>query len=49
MIDWSYHLIFSLDTESSYKSLWLGWWLIIWCWDEDFPFEFIGISFQPSL
>ena len=47
-IDWKYPLYFGIDTESQFKSLWLGWWLITWSGDADFPFEFHGVSFQPD-
>lgn len=49
-IDWKYPFIFQIDLKSQFKSLWLGWWLIVWEWDEGwrFPASF-DISFQPGL
>lgn len=47
MIDWKYPVMFGLDLKSTYKSLWLGWWLITWTWTEGLD-EF-SISFQPGL
>ena len=47
-IDWTYPLLFGLDLESTYKSLWLGWWLITWTWDE-YEIGSFSISFQPGL
>lgn len=37
---------FSYDLKSTYKSVWIGWWLITWC---DFPRKFseFSIVFRP--
>jgi hypothetical protein len=46
-INWKYPLLFSIDLKSSYKSIWLGWWLITWT-----TFPNLGelcVSFQPGL
>lgn len=49
-----YWPIFSVDFDSVYKSLWLGWWLIIWRVEPDWKLthswpiaEFI-ICFRPE-
>lgn len=46
-IDWGYPLIWDLDTKSLYKSLWLGWWLITWTYNDGLAD--LSIRFQPSL
>jgi hypothetical protein len=43
-INWRYPLLLGIDRESHVKSLWLGWWLILWT-----EREFLGIHFQPGL
>lgn len=32
----SWRPYFGADLSHTYKCLWLGWWLIIWCWDADY-------------
>jgi hypothetical protein len=27
-IDWKYPLLFGMDLKSTYRSVWLGWWLL---------------------
>jgi hypothetical protein len=44
-IDWKYPLLFGMDLKSTYRSVWLGWWLITW----SEGFEDFDISFQPGL
>jgi len=44
----SYPLLFGVDPRSRYKSLWLGWILIVWTWD-DFGHRLEGISWRPGL
>lgn len=51
-IDWKYPLIFDIDLEPTYKSIWLGWWLITWRfeWDDVLPQILdIDVAFQPGL
>lgn len=47
-----YPFIWSLDTKSTIKSLWLGWILITWCYwpgyGKFFDYE-ITISWKPGL
>ncbi len=49
-INWRYPPIFAADFKSTYKSLWLGWWLVTWCDDlgTGRPTDFC-VSFQPGL
>lgn len=47
-IDWAYPLIWDMDLKPIYKSLWLGWWLITWTYDDN-ELGNLSISFQPSL
>lgn len=47
MIDWSYPLLWGWDFDSHHKSLWLGWWLVTWSYDDGI--KNLNISFQPGL
>lgn len=46
----SYPFMFGLDWRSTYKSLWLGWWLITWT-IERHPWRIrdLSMEFQPGL
>lgn len=47
-VDWAYPLIWGIDAKPFYKSLWLGWWLVTWTY-EDGKVSSLRISFQPGL
>ncbi len=50
-IDWKYPLMWGMDLKSTYKSIWLGWWLVTWRIgnrDRDLIKDF-SIRFQPGL
>lgn len=44
-MDWKYPLLFGMDLKSTYKSLWIGWWLVTWA----DGLSDLHISFQPGL
>lgn len=47
-VDWAYPFLWGIDLKSTYKSLWLGWWLVTWTYDDGSIGDF-NISFQPDL
>lgn len=46
----AYPLLWGVDLKSTYKSLWLGWWLITWTAgpDDDQLISELNVSFQPG-